>query len=63
MTDGLRSPTKQAIVVKDLREGKYMAIAPHKFSENILLAGETFYEVQNNTSWKRIDSPIVEETT
>jgi len=39
---------------KDLRFGKYLAVPAEKFSGNIFSMGDRFYQVQNNTSWKRI---------
>jgi len=46
--------TKGAICMKDLRHGKYMAIPAAKFAGNQFLMGDTIYEVQNNTSWRRV---------
>jgi len=47
----------KAILVKDVREGKYKKAVGGRFSGNIVSLGNKFYEVQNNGSWKRINNP------
>jgi len=54
---------KPAELVKDLRQGKYCIIPAKDFSGNIFKKGSTFYEVQNNASWKRVAEPDLEENT
>ncbi len=58
MTSSSKTPTKGPLIVQDLRKGEYMAINPCKFAGNIMLVGETYYQVQNNTSWKRVEKPV-----
>lgn len=57
-----RQTSKPAELVKDLRFGKYLKLPAHRFSGNILKKGDTFYEIQNNLSWKRVENPVIEET-
>lgn len=49
------------ILVRDLREGKYMGLNPKRFAGNIFTDGERFYEVQNSGAWKRVEKPEPEK--
>lgn len=44
------------VLVRDLREGIYKDLPAKKFSGNIFLTDNEFYQVMNGGNWKRIKS-------